>query len=84
MSATHPDEATLLRSVLGDLSERRQATVQRHLARCRPCRQGRDATRRLHGRLTATGDELAFAESDPFASRPFPSASTGTNLADAA
>jgi tetratricopeptide (TPR) repeat protein len=70
MSATHPDETTLLRWVLGELPERRQAALKKHVARCRPCRQEREATRRLHERLSATGDLLAFEKADAFATRP--------------
>ena len=72
MSAIHPDEATLLRSVLGELTERRQAGLKRHVARCRPCRKERERTTRLHERLSETGDSLAFAAGDPFESRPIP------------
>ncbi len=70
MRAIHPDEATLLRSVLGDLPERRQADLRRHAARCRPCRREREATKRLHERLSAAGDSLAFETSDAFVGRP--------------
>jgi tetratricopeptide (TPR) repeat protein len=70
MSAIHPDEATLLRSVLGDLPERRQADLRRHVARCRPCRRERELTKRLHEGLSAAGDSLAFATGDAFAGRP--------------
>jgi tetratricopeptide (TPR) repeat protein len=70
MSAIHPDEATLLRSVLGDLPERRQADLRRHAARCRPCRRGREATKRLHERLSTASDSLAFAMGDAFVGRP--------------
>ena len=70
MRATHPDEAALLRSVLGDLPERRQSDLRRHVARCRACRRERGATKRLHERLSAAGDSLAFATGDAFAGRP--------------
>ena len=72
MSAIHPDEATLLRWAAGELPERRQAALKRHVARCRSCRAGRESTRRLHERLSAAGDALAFAPGDPFAERPIP------------
>jgi tetratricopeptide (TPR) repeat protein len=70
MSTLHPDEATLLRAVVGGLPERRQADLRRHIARCRPCRKERDATRRLHERLSGVGDSLAFSSDDPFERRP--------------
>ncbi len=70
MKAIHPDEATLLRSVIGELPERRQAELGRHVSRCRPCGTNRAATRRLHERLSAAGDLLAFAAGDVFAARP--------------
>jgi tetratricopeptide (TPR) repeat protein len=72
MSASHPDEATLLRSVVGELSVPRQADLRRHLGRCRPCVLEGAATRRLHERLSAAGDSLAFAAGDPFMGRPVP------------
>ena len=72
MSATHPDEATLLRSVIGELTEHLQAGLTRHVARCVPCRKERERTKRLHERLSETGDSLAFAGGDPFESRPIP------------
>jgi len=70
MNTTHPDEATLLRSVIGELPQRKQAAVKRHVALCRPCRRERDATKRLHERLSAAGDSLAFSADDPFEQRP--------------
>jgi len=72
MSATHPDETTLLRSIHGDLPDRSQAALKQHLARCRPCRDQRDGTKRLHERLANAGDALAFHVGDPFAARPAP------------
>jgi hypothetical protein len=70
MSANHPDEATLLRSVVGELPKRRQADLRRHVARCRPCLTESGATKRLHDRLSAAGDSLAFAAGDAFVGRP--------------
>jgi tetratricopeptide (TPR) repeat protein len=70
MSTVHPDEATLLRSVFGELPERRQADLRRHVARCRLCRKAREATKRLHARLSRAGDSLAFSADDPFERRP--------------
>ena len=70
MKAIHPDEATLLRSVIGELPERRQADLSRHVSRCRPCSTNRAATRRLHEKMAAAGDFLAFAAGDVFAARP--------------
>ncbi len=72
MSATHPDDTTLLRSIHGDLPDRSQAALQKHLARCRPCRDQRDGTKRLHERLAGAGDSLAFHVGDLFAARPVP------------
>ncbi|MEO8586432.1 MAG: tetratricopeptide repeat protein [Acidobacteriota bacterium] len=70
MKTIHPDEATLLRSIIGELPERRRADLGRHLARCGPCSKDRAATRRLHERLSAAGDSLAFAAGSVFAARP--------------
>jgi tetratricopeptide (TPR) repeat protein len=69
MSATHPDEATLLRFVIGELPERRQANIRRHVLRCHGCREARDATRLLHQRLSHAGESLAFPAGDPFLAR---------------
>jgi tetratricopeptide (TPR) repeat protein len=70
MRAVHPDEATLLRLVVGELPKGRQASLRRHLAWCRPCGEQRAATRRLHERLSAAGNALALAMGDPFIARP--------------
>ncbi|HEX7403834.1 MAG TPA: hypothetical protein VF287_07460, partial [Usitatibacter sp.] len=72
MSGSHPDEATFLRSVVGELPERRQTDVRRHVSSCRPCLRESAATKRLHERLSAAGDSLAFSVGDPFMSRPGP------------
>ncbi len=72
MSGSHPDEATLLRSVVGELPARRQADLRRHVSSCRPCLRESAATKRLHERLSAAGDSLAFSVDDPFMSRPVP------------
>jgi hypothetical protein len=79
MNAIHPDEATLLHSVLGELPARRKAGLERHLAGCRACREEREATKRVHTRLSDAGDSLAFAPGDPFESRPAPMEESGAS-----
>jgi tetratricopeptide (TPR) repeat protein len=72
MNAVHPDEATVLRWVLGDLPMRSKAGLEQHFADCLMCREEREATERLHGRLSDVGASLAFAHGDPFERRPVP------------